>query len=241
MKKIAAIVLAAGEGKRMKSKDTNKVVAVLGNKQLILHAVDKLKELRIDPIVVVVGFAKESVMKVLNGGIIFADQKERLGTAHAVSVALEKLPEDVQTVLVTGGDDSAFYTREVLMNLIKTHLEKNAKLSLLTIEVNNPVGTGRVIRDNNGIVNGVIEEKDATEDQRKIKEVNSGCYVFEVSFLRQNLNKVKKSPVTGEYYLTSLINIAIENNEKVEAVRGGKIPWRGVNTPEELIEAEKLF
>jgi bifunctional UDP-N-acetylglucosamine pyrophosphorylase/glucosamine-1-phosphate N-acetyltransferase len=77
--------------------------------------------------------------------------------------------------------------------------------------------------------------------QRKIKEINPACYIFKVAFLRQYLKKVKKSPVSGEYYLTSLIDIAIKNKEKLEAVAGGKISWRGINTPQELKEAEKLF
>jgi len=241
MKKIAAIILAAGKGKRMSSKNTNKVVATLGNKQMILHAVDKLKELHLDPIIAVVGFAKESVMKVLDNCVIFAHQSKRLGTAHAVSTALRKLPGDVKTVLVVGGDDSAFYTKETLVNLIGTHQKKHTKLSFLTIKVDDPTGLGRVVTDNHGIVKGVIEEKDATNSQRKIKEINPGCYIFEVDFLKQYLKKVKKSPITGEYYLTSLIEIAIRNKEKIQAVKGGKILWRGINTPEELKEAENLF
>lgn len=241
MKKIAAIILAAGEGERMNSKKTNKVVVILGNKQMILHVVDRLKELLISPIIVVVGFAKESVEKVLEGRVIFAEQSERLGTAHAVMCALKKLPQDIQTVLVLGGDDSAFYTEDVLKKLIEAHQKNNAALSFLTIAVDNPAGLGRVIRDGNGEVVEVVEEKDSIDEQREIKEINPGCYIFEVSFLRQYLEKVKKSPITGEYYLTSLIDIAIKNKEKLIAVPSGKIIWRGINTPQELKEAEKLF
>lgn len=241
MNKIAAIILAAGKGKRMKSDKINKVVATLGDKQMILHAVDRLKELQINPVIAVVGFAKESVMKVLSGHAIFAHQSKRLGTAHAVAMALKKMPKDVQTVLVLNGDDSAFYTKETISNLIQTHQEKSAALSFLTIEVENPAGLGRVIRDSNGILEGVVEEKDATDNQRKIREINPACYVFEVSFLKQYLDKVKKSPITGEYYLTHLIDIAIKNKQKITTVKGGKILWRGINTPEELKEAERLF
>ena len=241
MKKIAAIILAAGKGRRMKSKDVNKVVIPLGNKQMILHTIDRLKELMISPIVVVVGFAKESVIKVLEGNVIFAHQSRRLGTAHAVAVGLKKVPEDIDTVLVLNGDDSAFYTISIIEKLIEAHVNKNAALSFLTITVDNPIGLGRVIRDNNDKVIGIVEEKDATRRQRKITEINPACYVFEVEFLKKYLGKIKKSEVTGEYYLTSLIDIAIKNNEKLEAIRGGKIPWRGINTPEELKEAERLF
>jgi bifunctional UDP-N-acetylglucosamine pyrophosphorylase / glucosamine-1-phosphate N-acetyltransferase len=241
MKNIAAIILAAGKGSRMKSDKTNKTVIPLGNKQIILHTVDRLNELIISPIIVVVGFAKESVMKILKNRVVFAVQLKRLGTAHAVSCALKKLPEEIKTVLVLNGDDSAFYTKEIIENLIKLHREENAVLSFLTITVDNPVGLGRVVRSNDDKVVKIIEEKDAAENQKLINEINPGCYVFEVSFLKKYLKKIKKSPASGEYYLTSLIDIAINNKEKLKVVKGGKILWRGINTPQELKEAEKLF
>lgn len=241
MKKIAAIILAAGKGKRMKSKQVNKVVVPLGNKQMILHTVDRLGELLINPIIVVVGFAKESVMKVLEGRVVFVQQNKRLGTAHAVLCVLKRLPRDIQTVLVLNGDDSAFYTKDIIETLLESHWRENAALSFLTIIVDNPIGLGRVIRGSNGKVTGIVEEKDATDRERKIKEINPACYIFEVSFLRQYLKRVKKSSISGEYYLTSLIDIAIKNKEKLIAVASGKILWRGINTPKELKEAEKLF
>lgn len=241
MKKIAAIILAAGKGKRMNSKQINKVAFPLGGKQMILHVVNRLTGFLKIPIIVVVGHAKESVVKILNGKVIFAHQKKRLGTAHAVLCALKKLPLNVQTVLVLYGDDSAFYTKDIIKKFIETHLEKKSALSFLTITVNNPIGLGRVVRDNDGKVVRIIEERDATEKQKKINEINPACYIFEISFLKKYLEKVKKSPVSGEYYLTSLIDIAVKNNEKLEVVSGGKITWRGINTPEELKEAERLF
>lgn len=241
MKKIAAIILAAGEGKRMKAKEINKVTFLLGNKQIILHTIDRLTGLLISPVIVVVGHARESVMKVLKGRVIFAQQSKRLGTAHALSCGLKKVPENIQTVLVLNGDDSAFYTEDIIKKLIETHLKENAALSFLTITVDNPVGLGKVIRDRNDKVIGIVEEKDATDTQRKIKEINPACYVFEVSFLKKYLKEVKKSEVTGEYYLTSLIDIAIKNKENLKTVKGGKMLWRGINTPEELREAERLF
>ncbi len=241
MKKIAAIILAAGRGKRMKSKEVNKVVAALGDKQMILHTVDRLTELLISPIIVVVGFAKDSVIKVLKGKVIFANQKKRLGTAHAVLCGLKKLPQNIQTVLVLNGDDSAFYTKDIIEKLVESHWAKNTALSFLTITVDNPAGLGRIVRDNNNKVVGIVEEKDASHDQRKIQEINPACYVFEVDFLKKYLKQVKKSEITGEYYLTSLLDMVIKNDEKIEAVAVGKIPWRGINTQEELREAEKLF
>src|SRR3989344_3170098 len=241
MKNIAAIILAAGKGKRMKSDKVNKVVLSLGKKQMILHTVDRFTGLGISPIVVVVGFAKESVIEILEGKVVFAYQARRLGTAHAVSCALKKLPQEIKTVLVVNGDDSAFYTQETIEKLVDTHLSQKSALSLLTITLDNPSGLGRVVRDKMGKIAGIVEEKDATDAQRKIKEINPACYTFEVEFLRKYLKKIKKSPASGEYYLTSLIDIAIKNNEKVTAVEAGKIPWRGINTQKELEQAERLF
>ena len=241
MNKIGAIVLAAGKGKRMKTKQINKVVFPLGNKQMILHTIDLLENLAIKTIIVVVGFAKESVIKILDNRVIFAEQKKRLGTAHAVSRALKKLPNNIKTVLVLNGDDSAFYTENIIKKLIEIHWHENSALSFLTIAVDNPTGLGRIIRDHSGKVIGIVEDKDTLESQKKIKEINPACYVFEVSFLKKYLKLVGKSTVSGEYYLTSLIDIAIKNNEKLETLNGGKLTWRGINTKEDLREAERLF
>ena len=240
MENVGAIILAAGKGKRMKSKKINKVVIPLGNKPMILHTISLVKSLQIKTIIAVVGFAKESVMKILDHSVIFAEQKNRLGTAHAVLCALEKLPKNIKVVLVLNGDDSAFYKRDVIAKLINVHIKNRSSLSFLTINVNNPSGLGRVVRSETGEVLGIVEDKDASENQRKIKEINS-CYVFDISFLKRYLKKVKKSPVTGEYYLTKLIDLAIANGERVETVKSGKIPWRGINTIEELRQAEEMF
>ncbi len=111
----------------------------------------------------------------------------------------------------------------------------------MTIEQENPQGLGRIVRGMDDELVGIVEEKDATDDQKRITEINPGCFVFSVQFLKKYLTQVEKSPVTGEYYLTSLIDLALVNNEKVETVQGGKLVWRGVNTPEELEEAERLI
>ena len=195
----------------------------------------------IKPIIVVVGFAKKSVMEVLKSRVIFAQQRKRLGTAHAVFCALKYLPKNISDVLVLNGDDSAFYRKETIRDIIEKHREKGSSFTFLTINLDNPVGLGRVIRNSNGKVVAVVEEKDADLEQRRIKEVNPACYVFRVEFLRKYLTKIKKSKITGEYYLTGLIDIAIKNNDKIETVRGGKLSWRGINTMNELKEAERMF
>jgi bifunctional UDP-N-acetylglucosamine pyrophosphorylase / glucosamine-1-phosphate N-acetyltransferase len=239
--KLGAIVLAAGQGKRMESKLVNKVTLPLGGKPMILHTTELLEEIQVSQVVVVVGFARESVENLLKGRVVFAEQQERLGTAHAVSVALEKMPAEIVDVLILQGDDSAFYKRGMIDQLVDKHNKSNSALTFLTINVDNPTGLGRILRDANRNLTGIVEEKDATDEQKQINEINPACYIADTKFLRKYLSKVEKSPVTGEYYLTSLIDIGIKNGEKVETLPAGKIAWRGVNTKDELKEAEKLI
>src|SRR5579862_6548858 len=133
-KDFAAIILAAGKGKRMESKEVNKVALNLANKPMILHSIHLLQDAKINTIVVVIGFAKESVKRVIKENVIFAEQNKRLGTAHAVSVAIKKIPQDIYNVLVLNGDDSAFYTKDLIEKLIEKHLVDNSSLTFLTIE-----------------------------------------------------------------------------------------------------------
>ena len=237
--------MAAGKGKRMNSSDVNKVALDLAKKPIILHIVHFMQSVGIKDIVVVVGFAKESVMEVLkNEHVLFAEQKELLGTGHATQTALPVLPEDVTDVFVVYGDDGVFYRedhRTIMMRLFEKHLSSDAAFTFLTIEQENPTGLGRIVRDKDDSLVAIVEEKDATEKQRKITEINPGCFVFRVDFLKKYLPLVEKSSATGEYYLTSLIDLAIKHNEKVQTVRGGRLAWRGVNTHEQLQEAERLY
>lgn len=242
MSDFAAVVLAAGKGKRMNSKNVNKVTLPLGGRPMIVHTVETLEKLGVKTIIVVVGFAKNSIIELFpKGRVKFCDQKKRLGTAHAVSCALKKIPNKVKNILVLYGDDSALYKVDTIKQLIDRHLESGSSFTLLTIEMEDPKGLGRIIRGKEGKVLAIVEEKDATEDILKIKEVNPACYVFKTDYLRKYLPKVKKSPITGEYYLTSLIDMGIKNNENIETLQAGLFVWRGVNTKEELEEAENIF
>lgn len=240
MNKIGAIILAAGKGSRMKAKNSNKVTYKLGDKPIIMHVVHMLEDMKLSPIVVVVGFAKDSVKKLFNGNVVFAEQKKRLGTAHAANQGMKVLPKDTRHTFILNGDDSAFYKKDILNKLLHEHKKNKNVITFLTLKVKDPTGLGRVIRENGKVV-AIVEEKDATQKQKLINEINPACYLFDVDFFRKYINKVPRSKVTGEYYLMSLLEIAIEKGYKVEGIKGGNIPWRGVNTGEELKEAEKLY
>lgn len=244
-KSLAAIILAAGKGARFNSTTVNKVALPLGGKPMIVYAVDFVEKLNIHPIIVVVGFAKDSVIEVLKGKeVIFALQKEQLGTGHAVLTALPKLPSHVENVLVVQGDDAMFYNDENLLlvkKLVEKHNESDASVTFLTVELTNPFGIGRIVRDEVGNVVSITEQKEVDEKQRSIRETNAACYVFKVDFLKKYLPKVTEHHITGEHQLTDLIKLAVDNKEPVEAIAAGAIPWRGVNTQDELLEAGVLW
>jgi bifunctional UDP-N-acetylglucosamine pyrophosphorylase/glucosamine-1-phosphate N-acetyltransferase len=242
---IASVILAAGKGKRMNLQETNKVTSLLSGKPIILHIVQFMKRLGIQTNVVVVGYAKESVMNAVAGEqVLFAEQTEQLGTGDALRCAIEALPDEITDVLVVYGDDGVLYNEKslpVIEKLFHIHRDSQAKLTFLTIEQDNPTGLGRIVRDAGGEVEAIIEEKDASDEQKEIKEINPGCFLFQVDFLKEYLPLVKKSPFTGEYYLTSVIDLAFHHTVPIQTVQGGKLPWRGVNTPEELEEAKKIY
>lgn len=239
---ISAVILAAGKGNRMKEKELNKVALLLNGKPLISYGVNLLQKMKISPVIVVIGHAKESVKNALKDSkVIFVEQEKQLGTGHALKCAIDKIPPVSTDIIVLYGDDSYLYNQEILNKIIDKHMMEGTMLTLLTIKIEEPTGLGRIIRDSKGEVSGIIEEKDVTEEEKKIKEINPNCYIFSSKFLKKYLPEIPKSPVTGEYYLTSLIKLAWENNEKIYALDGGFLPWKGVNTKEELAEARNLY
>lgn len=239
MKKMVAIVMAGGKGTRIGADKVNKVMMKLAGKPMIGYTVDLLKKVGFEKIIIVVGFKRKSIMDYLGKDLLYAEQKKPLGTAHAVKVALKKLPKGVDSVLAINADDSAFYPPAVIRKLIKSHQQKGADLTFLTVEQKNPQ-VARVIRDKKGKVLGVIEQQHLTDEQKKIKEINTGCYCFKVAFLNKYLELVPKNPLKGEYYITSLIEIGLKNQARVQAFKMSKEEYfQGVNTKEELLEADR--
>ncbi len=150
------------------------------------------------------------------------------------------LVHKVDQVLVLQGDDSAFYKKETLLNLIKSHRKNKATLTFLTVDLENPGELGRILRNNKGKILGIVEKEVLTPKQAKIKEINAGCYSFAADWLWSNLKKLKKSQTgKGEYILPDLIKLAINQGEKVEALKINKNEWIGVNNQEQLIYANR--
>lgn len=242
---IAGIILAAGKGTRIKVKNKNKVTLPFLNKPLITYGVDLLTSLA-DRVVVVVGAYHESVKSTLKDyEVIYAYQKKRLGTAHATKVGLDKLASlslQPELVIVAYGDHTMFYQKEKIAEFIETHNRQKAALTFITTIMPDPFGYGRIIRNSSGEVVAIVEEKNATEEQRKIKEINAGFYCFDYEFIIKNINKIKKTSGSKEYYLTDLIEIALKQSKKVVGV---VLPFSevgiGINRHVELEESQKLY
>jgi len=238
MKNLAAVVLAAGKGTRMKSARP-KVLHEIAGKPMLFYPVNLLKNSGAGKIVLVVGFGSESVVEAFNdSGLSFVTQEEQLGTGHAVMCALKELHGFTGDVLVLSGD-VPLIKEETVKSLLELH-RKGARtaLSIVTTIEENPKGYGRIVRDAEGEITRIVEEKDCSPLQRKIKEVNAGIYLFSSAFLNANIKKLGKENAQGEYYLPDLVHMAVEQGLKVGSI---SIPdpaeVMGVNNRVELAKA----
>ncbi len=241
MDKVGVIVLAAGRGSRMNSKDTNKVALNLNDKPLIIRSLDIIKSAGIKEIVVVVGFAKDSVTRLLPESVKVAVQGELLGTGDAEKTGLDKISPETEFVLSVYGDDSFLYTPEIFNEMVNVHKDTRAVMTLATVNLPNPTGYGRIVRDESGKIVRIVEELNANDDERKITEVNTGCYLFTKKFLQENITKIKKNALKGEYYLTDILEIFIQNKYPIASISIKGENWRGVNTPDELKLADEAI
>lgn len=236
----AAIVLAAGRGTRMKAKTKNKVAFSLQGKPMITHTVDHLVEVGVAQIIAVVGFAAESVKRALGDSVDYATQNEPLGTGDALKAALPSLDPKIDTVLTVYGDDSAFYPVSLYHEMVAELKTKECDLLFLTIHKDDPTGLGRIVRNSLGEVERIVEEKNATDTEKKIQEINTGFYCFKRDFLEKYIGDIQKNPLTGEYYATDMVEIALRNNKKVCAYfRPDSSIWHGVNNRSDWARAQK--
>lgn len=236
---VAAIVLAAGRGSRMKAKSKNKVAFKLAGQPMIAHTVKHLVEAGISQIIAVVGYQADSVRSALGPKVSYAVQTEQLGTGDAPKYALPLIPSEVETVLAVYGDDSAFYPPELFKQMVARKIDTKCDVLFLTIHKEDPTGLGRIVRDSSGKILRIVEEKNATEEERKIQEINTGFYCFDRDFLVNFISEIEKNPLSGEYYLTDMIEIALKHNKKVDAffVKDDSI-WHGVNNRSDFARAQ---
>jgi len=238
---VAVIILAAGYGKRLGGENQKVIKEILG-KPMLLYLMNTVKKLSPDEIVLVVGFKKEEVMKQMEDeNVKFVEQPVPLGTGDAVKKTEFVLENFNGDILILYGD-VPFISFKTLKNFIEDFKKSGADCSIITVYFDNPTGYGRIIRNEKGEITGIIEEINATSEQKKIKEVNSGIYVFKKNILFETLKEVKKDPVKNEYYLTDVIKILASRNKKIHSYTiNTPEEVMGINTIEEIKKAEKFL
>jgi bifunctional UDP-N-acetylglucosamine pyrophosphorylase / glucosamine-1-phosphate N-acetyltransferase len=242
--KIQVLILAAGKGKRMMS-DLPKVLMPVKGKPMVRYVVDEVvKALDVLP-VAIVGHKADLVKNELGEACDYVLQTKQLGTGHAVACARGLCLEADQVVVLSG--DQPFITAETIKNLVDKHFKSGAKASLTTAEPENFEGFqkaflsfGRILRKAGEVI-GIREYKDASDEEKNIKEVNAGCYVFDALWLFANLEKLKNDNTQGEYYLTDVLKMAFESGDLIESIKIAPKEALGANSREELEILESIF
>lgn len=210
-----AIILAAGKGTRMKSK-LYKVLHPVAGKPMVEHIINRVMETEPAEIVTIVGHGAEKVKEQLGDRCEYALQAEQLGTGHAVMQAANILKGKPGTTLIISGD-TPLLTSETLDHLFEYHQRKNASATILTAHAEDPTGYGRIIRDHVGIVDKIVEQKDATIEEARVQEINTGTYCFDNIQLFNALEKIGTNNAQGEYYLTDIVEILKNDGQSVAA------------------------
>lgn len=233
---LAAVILAGGRGTRMQS-EKPKVLHTLAGRPMIYYSIEKLLDTGITTIYIVVGFkgdeVKQAVLEQFKD-IYFAHQQTPKGTGDAVNTALKILNPSITSILVVNGDDSAFYAPSTLKHFISSHKLQKGVMSVLTLKTQTESKLGRIIRDAEGNFDQILEHSEYDASGLQSDEINCGAYIFDVAWLKANIDTIPLSQ-KGEYYLTELLNIAHNQNKKINLVELNDVKeWIGINTQEEL-------
>ena len=235
--KVTAVILAAGQGTRMKS-SLPKVLHPLCGKPMVWHVLEALKTATTEKPIVVVGHGAEEVTNYLGEAAQAVLQQPQLGTGHAAMQAEALLKGNTDYVIITYAD-MPLLRGETFQRLLETQHLNPGPFSLLTVVADDPRGFGRIVRKADGTVDAIVEEYVATTEQQQIKELNVGAYCFKADWLWDALHRIPKNPKKGEYYLTDIVEIAVRDNLPVQAVMHDDfIETIGINTRVHLSEAE---
>ncbi len=237
-----AVILAGGEGKRMKSNKPKTLSPVLG-KPMLLWVISAVRNAGIDDLCVVKGFKKEDVeqfLSTLDFNVESVFQAERLGTGHAVMMAKDFLKAHDGNVVILNGD-APFMTAETIKNSLEQHTKSGCAATVISARVDDPHGYGRIVRDTDGSLKAIVEHKDADEETLKIDEVNSGGYWFDCQKLLSVLDRIKSDNAAGEYYLPDAIELLLKDGQKVGAYTAEcSDAVLGANDPAQLEELNQI-
>lgn len=236
---INAIILAAGKGTRMKS-DLPKVLHKIHDKALVEYVIDAVKEAGIKKTCLVIGYKADEIKANVKRNVEYAFQAEQLGTGHAVMCAKDFIEDEGDTLVLCG--DTPLILGDTLKKLIEYHKENGFYVTVLSAKMEDPTGYGRIVRDENGNFLKNVEHKDATEEERKITEINSGMYIFNSKELKDGLGKLTTDNAQGEYYLPDVITVIREKGLKVGAFSiDDPSEIFGINTVEQLQTATGIL
>lgn len=238
--KYSAVILAAGKGVRMRS-DLPKVAHRVAGKAMVSHVISAVRDAGIDKITIVVGHGRQIIQELLKDQKIgFVVQKEQLGTGHALMQAAEAVAED-EIILVLAGD-TPLLQASTIKALVDFHSSRQSTATVLTTTVADPFGYGRVIRQADGSLSQIVEEKDAAEDEKQVNEINSGMYCFNRPDAMAALGKVGTDNAQGEYYLTDILKILVAEKKKVEVFKtDASEDIYGINDRVQLAQAEAII
>lgn len=237
---LAAVILAAGKGTRMKSKLPKVLHHVCGS-TMLSYVIDAAEGAGVKKIIVVVGYGADNVAREVEGRAQVAHQAEQLGTAHALLQAGPFLSDFKGRLLVLCGD-TPLIEPGTLSRLIQSHRSAGTAATVLTAEMEDPTGYGRVVRDNQGGVVRIIEQKDASPEEKQVREVNTGIYCFEAEGLFEDLSRLSPDNAQGEYYLTDIIETNVRDGRRVGAVKlENPLEIMGINDRVQLAEAERYM
>ena len=238
---LSVIILAAGKGTRMQSAKP-KVLQTLAGKSLLAHVLDTCHQLTVDETIIVHGFGGEQVKAEITtqyaqSALTWVAQTEQLGTGHAVKVTLSDLPKDGQSLILYG--DVPLVSCQTLTALKSANTNG---MSMLTLTVDNPFGLGRIKRDNNGNIEAIVEQKDASADEQAIKEINSGIYCVDNALLHKYLPKLSNDNAQQEYYLTDIVKMAVADGIAIAAIEPEHtFEIEGVNNRQQLASLERTW
>ncbi len=241
-KSVAAIILAAGLGTRMKSHKPKVLHEILG-KPMVIYVVETARQVAREPLIVVSGAHCEKVRDTVleHCRAIFAFQKNQLGTGHAVMAAMPHVHKTVGQLIIMCGD-VPLLSVETLKTMLKDHIESDRDLSVLGVDLENPKGYGRIIFDEHRNVSMIIEESDANAAQKQIKTVNAGTYCVKKAFLNDALKQIRSNNIQGEFYLTDIIEIGYRDGKNMGVFIGSNAQEiKGINTRKDLKDVEDLL
>jgi len=245
-KKVFAVIMAGGRGTRIGATDRPKVMFEVEGRPIIGWAIEPLLKLKkngvIDRLITVVGFHGNQIIDYLGEKSEFVWQNEQLGTAHAVRCAENLIADEEGITIITNGDH-ALYSSDTYQKMLDEFGARNLTLGFAVVRSSNRFNDyGRVLRDQEGTVSGIVEVPEATEEQKKISERSINLYVADNKWLFKTLPQIKKSAVKGEYYINQIVEIAVKEKRKIDAIKiEDEDEALGINTREDRAETERIL